>query len=1129
MRTIKYTVSYEKLISRIPAMFAFVRINEQGTPSIVKATDGEQGNYGQIVADLNCPKFPSDKAYYECKDGTLLSLSKGRHSYRTVIDVYYRFVDDIKERLSDEWDERIKTAVKEWEKKKKDNTSADIDSPYRKFEDVLNEEKGITKENGYTEFVKFVEKGVGLVYVGLSEEEGVLDECGTTIKKKYPLAPDYIYLGEVRTFYEKVAKIKKQLDFWKSHTQLCKEDIKHYKMLLREFEMMNGDKLLIALADLITKAETVASYYYDNALSIFIDDKNKDRFYPQLNFKVNLTNTIKDLGMVTPHIQEWVAGKRYYDGDIVYHVDQYGYGITWKCSLQDAVDKSGIQTDEFGREYITGQYDEETELIYFEDGSQTPIDGKTAMSYWIPQSLNLVNRNHRFICSECGRVYEKESPEVCQCGNREFIESKYVNDNSLDGNTVTIKGTCNSHLTSLRKYGEYMNYEDQIEFPSKYKDWLWYYRIGTITNREASYDENGNVAVMYPNSEEDIKREDFYAQGVQAIVNEVNNNGDILVGANIVFQNDDGDILVGEKIVPQDYYAINLAIWGDILTKIEAKNYANGTGEISFEYWIGAHLKAKKGVIITVKNDFTVGGKLYKKGDIIGHTEYEKLTNEGKGKLKFVTAEDFIEGGRFFRRGDTIEQGIYNALNEINKNKVSYDVRISFRNDGKYYTIGQEINREEYETLGARKDNILITVKQDFSDGGTEYKKGSVFTMEEYNKLTENNKYCIEITAREKFVEPQVYRSGLEISPSAYFGLSDKNRSKVIIQVTQDFTVNGFRYNKNDFIQKENYDALTSDEKNNVVFIVMKTFSYTDNNKITEMFASGKQIAKSKYDNLPDALKENVGFKVIENFVHGGKTYNSGDSIEIVDYEMFNGSERLNVKFIPKENITLENTSFNSGDVITTAVYESLSDSDQVNCEVGTEWYSIDDDGNYKYFFKEFEIDTDSVYGKNQGVKYTETYIYNKSEEFDSIWQLVESGRFTSYVEGKYDKGSKYVADENEFRINDKYEFNTDSNVYMYDIKIGDRFKNIPYLRTNFETVVDIKHVDVEETPLIRYDYYSGVNYQPNINTDVYVERGVTQAFEKHIKFSEIKTFADMENYANGGFFVISKENIDLG
>lgn len=1103
MRTIKYTVSHEKLISRIPALFAFVRIDEQGTPLIVKATEGKQGNYGQIVADLNCPKFPSSKSYYECKDGARLMVSAGRHSYRMVIDTYYRFISDIKERLSDEWDKRIKVAVKEWEEKKKRGEAAD--SPYRNFNDVFNEEKGLTKENDYTDFVKFVEEGIGLRYVGLSEEDGNPDNCGADIKKKFPLAPDYIYLGEARTFYEKVAKIKKQMDFLKNHTQLCKDDVKYYEMLVNEYELMNGDKLLEVLEGLINEAEIVAETYYGKAVT---DD------YPRLNFNVNLTNTIKDLGMVTPYIQEWVAGKRYYDGDVVYYVDKYGYGMTWKCSLQDATDKSGIQKDEFGREYITGQYDSGTELIYFEDGSQTPIDGKTAMVYWTPQSLNWVNRNHRFICSECGRVYEKEVPKVCQCGNREFIESKYVNDNSLDAKTITIKGTCKSHLTSLRKYCEYMNSEDQIEFPSKYKDWLWYYRIGTITNREASYDENGNAAVMYPNSEDDVKREDFYAQGVQAIVNEVNDDGSILVGSNIVFQND---------------YAINLATWGDILTKIEANNRSNGVGEITFEYWIGAHLKAKKGVIITVKEDFTVGGKMYKKGDIIGHTEYCKLSDSNKEKIKFTISEDFIEGGTLFRVGDTIEQGIYNNLDEINKNKVSYNVRISFRNDGKYYSVGQAINREEYESLNSRKDNILISAKQNFTNGGTERKKGVVLTMEEYDKLSENDQFNVEITTKEKFVEPQKYKNGIEISPSVYFSLSDKNRECVKIQVMDDFVINGFTYNKNDYVEKDiYYSNLTTDEKNKIIFVVMKTFTYTIN-ETKKVYASGKQFPKSKYEDLSDKLKENISFKVIETFIHGGKKYTNGEEIDIAVYESLNGNERTKVKFIPTEDIILENTSFNEGDVITSAVYDSLNDSEQGKCEVGTEWYSIDDDGNYKYFFKEFDIDTDSPYGKNQGVKYTETYIYNKSEEYDSIWQLVENGKFASYVEGKYDKGSKYVADENEFMVNDKYEFNTDSNVYSYDIKIGNHFKEVPYLRTNFEATVDIKHVDVEETPLIRYDYYNGVNYQPSVNTDVYVERGVTQAFEKHIKFSEIKTFEDMENYANGGFFVISKENIDLG
>ena len=333
-------------------------------------------------------------------------------------------------------------------------------------------------------------------------------------------------------------------------------------------------------------------------------------------------------------------------------------------------------------------------------------------------------------------------------------------------------------------------------------------------------------------------------------------------------------------------------------------------------------------------------------------------------------------------------------------------------------------------------------------------------------------------------------------------------------------------------------------------------------------------------------------------------------------------------------------------------------------------WYSIDDDGNYKYYFKNLRLDKDSKYGKNQGVKYTESYIYYqgntdmealidfingpkmkigdriyghevvsryKSDEYlkgymddnktiienveyevikpflnghyiskgskisyrdykelykqsyevgediteemynqlfeknqkfyekgkstatfiddnkikckpveETIWTLVDRGvyendgknktYFEKYINGEFDKGyePEDVDDEDTnapyyFKLYEKMEFDTSNNLYTYDIKIGNRMKEIPYFRTDYETNVDIRHVDVEKTPLIRYDYYNGVSFQPSINKDVNIERGITQAFEKHIKFSEIKTFEDLENYANGGFFVMSKEDINLG
>lgn len=776
MRTISYKVSYEKMISRLPAMFAYLDIDEQGTCEIVKATNGKQGDYGRIIANVFYNKNIVDKDKneekpfeHECKDGTKLKITNGEKTYRTLIETYYKAIKD-----------------KEWKR----NEDGTYDNP----------------------FLAFMERGIGLKYVGWSEEVSKNEECGVTTMKKFPLAPDYIYLGEAKTLYNKIVQMKKQLIFWEEHTKLCAEDKKYYQRLKEEFEMRNGDKLIDELPKLIEEAEKVATEYlgYTSYINDLGERKNTNL---TLDFNVNLVNTIKDLGLVTPYIEEWVAGKRYYEEDVVYHIDGNGYGMTWYCKPSE----KNAKKDEFGRPYTEGFYEENTELIFFDDGSTITIGGKEieTPTNWIPQSLNWVKRNERFICKKCGRVYEEKKPDACKCGNTDsdyFSNYKYVGKQE---GTKVIEGTCNSHLTSLRRFATYLNRNDEVETPDNYTDWLWYYRKGMVMNREEKYDEMGNLAVMYG-------KESGYADGIEAIINE-------------------GDS-IGDNIIMEGDYAVNLAAWGDVITDISADNDRVDGGTITFTYWLGVHLKAKK-----------------------------------------------------------------------------------------------------------------------------------------------------------------------------------DDRSE------------------------------------------------------------------------------------------------------------------------------------------------------------GVKWYSQDDDGNYKYYFKDFEADTTSPYGANHGVKYTETYIYYKGdpsyeviksfnngeyyEEGDiipydkykelsvddkkkckpveeTIWSLRDSGKekFNAYINGKFDREYKPdgITEEDAdapyyYRLYDKMEFYTGDNIYSYNIRIGNRINKVPFLRTNFTTTVDIKHVDIEERPLIRYDYYNGVSFQPSVNEDVYVERGVTQAFEKHIKFSEIKTFEDLENYANGGFFVISKEDIDLG
>lgn len=899
MRTINYKVSYEKLISRLPALFAFVETDEQGVTSIVKATEGKQGNYGMVVADLTCPSFD-----YTLTNGDKIKITGGSHSYRTIIDAYYMAVKDMKDILSDQWEDKLKKADKDR-------------VPYP----IFNEE--LDKMKIQYPFITFVEIGIGLKYVGLSEE--FEEVCGGNLenKKIYPLAPDYIYLGEARTMYEKVIKIEKQLAFWESHIKVCKDDLKYYEALKEEYAMMHGyDKddetkrpLKEKLEELIAEAEIVAEDYKKLATTP-----------PKLNFNVNLTNTIKDLGMVTPYIQEWIPGKRYYHGDVVYHIDQYGYGMTWKCDIKDIdvdseANKTYVFKDEFGRKYINGQYDEETELIYFEDGNQTIFDKKNPRKYWDAQSLNWVTDsivdNERWKYNNNYIVNTSFDTDDKKYVNGELIDKytyeKVIGDTNknkcslyVPTETVKIKGTVNSHLTSLRRFDSYMNRDEQAEMPDNYKDWLWYYRVGTIVNRETKYDEFGNIAVMYPNNDndEDICKNQLedviYARGIKAITDK-----------------GEGIYDLNEKCEHTDT-VYNLAVWGDVIESISGDNdEETGIGTITFTYWLGAHLMADKDYFI----------------DENGERAWYSIDDDGNYKYYFKNL------------------------------RLDKDSKFG-KNQGVKYT----------ESYIYYQGNTKMEVLRDFHDR-RHYKKDDKIDISTYNNLThkENQSYC-------EPVYEEIEKEGGEID-------------KILVW----------------YVVKQDFDDC--------------------------------------------------------------EVFKRGDTMEFVRYQ-----------------------------ALDIDIHDTKEPENKKKCKPIEETiWTLVARGEYK--------------NDNKGKTYFEKYI---NGEFDKGYEPEDVG--------DEDTNAPYY-----FKLYDKMEFDTANNLYTYNINIGNRIKEVPYLRTDYEVNIDIRHIDVEKTPLIRYDYYNGVNFQPTINRDVNIERGVTQAFEKHIKFSEVKTFEDLENYSNGGFFVMSKENIDLG
>lgn len=867
MRTISYKVSYEKMISRLPAMFAYLDIDEQGTCKIVKAINGKQGDYGRIIANVFLKDewvVKDDYVFiHECKDGTNLKIRKGEKTYRTLIETYYKAIKD-----------------KEWER----NTDGTYKEP----------------------FLAFMERGIGLKYVGLSEEVSENGECGVTTIKKFPLAPDYIYLGEAKTLYNKMIKMKKQVLFWEEHTKLCAEDKKYYQRLKEEFEMRNGDNLITKLAELIEEAEVVATEYLEYTLKPDPSDNNKlIETNLTLDFNVNLVNTIKDLGLVTPYIEEWVAGKRYYEEDVVYHIDGNGYGMTWYCKPSEEDKK-----DEFGRPYTEGFYEENTELIFFDNGSTIRIGGEgiETPKNWIPQTLNWVNRDEQ------------------------------------EGTEVVIEGTCNSHLTSLRRFTTYLNRNDEVETPDNYTDWLWYYRKGLVMNREEKYDEMGNLAVMYDN-------------GVEAIVG--------------------GDNPTNVKL--DNKTVLNLAAWGDVITDITAENNEEyGYGTITFTYWLGVHLKAE--------------------------------------------IDDRSEG-----------------------NKKTYVVKSP--------------------CVGIFDNNYKI-----------QFSRGDIITQEEYDKIKDASEYCeaVKWYSQDDDGNYKYYFKNFEADTTSPYGAN-----------------HGVKYTETYIYYKGNtsYEVITR-------FINGPKYEIGDTVKGYDVVSRYKTTEYLKdYDGDYEEIEEEGEKKYIPKEYEVIKPFINGEYYEEGDIIPYNRYQNLYVLEYDKD------------ETITSEMFDQLSKENKPLCNGTTVSEDFTDDNKKKC----------------------------KPVE-ETIWSLVAKDKFDAYIEGKFDREYKPddMTEEDTdapyyYRLYEKMEFYTGDNIYSYNIRIGNRINKVPFLRTNFTTTVDITHVDIEERPLIRYDYYNGVNFQPSVNEDVYIERGVTQAFEKHIKFSEIKTFEDLENYANGGFFVISKENIDLG
>lgn len=324
-----------------------------------------------------------------------------------------------------------------------------------------------------------------------------------------------------------------------------------------------------------------------------------------------------------------------------------------------------------------------------------------------------------------------------------------------------------------------------------------------------------------------------------------------------------------------------------------------------------------------------------------------------------------------------------------------------------------------------------------------------------------------------------------------------------------------FTYYINAHLRKNDQNAFTID--NNAILDGVKhidTFTYEVGSDLENLIYS----------------QESITIRIYKN----DKNY-----IKINDKQTMNIPYSVYCKEIELKELNLNSAIYNIGDYIVDSKEESVTYYQCIQ-EYNTNYYIEEDKSNFiKNYLTNININKyDSKTTYQYGdifIKDGKLFMYVDDENHQNLFQqkrIIRSKDNDSYI----DYEIRYTLEEyldrkcklNEGKtvkivVNKKYEFSTLDSIENQTIMRYGHNVNFSSIISNYTANIE-KDKDFTTTILYKEDYLTGIHYQPQVESNINVDRGNAAAFEYHIKLAEIKSIQDLENYQNGGFFNIEKQ-----
>ena len=363
------------------------------------------------------------------------------------------------------------------------------------------------------------------------------------------------------------------------------------------------------------------------------------------------------------------------------------------------------------------------------------------------------------------------------------------------------------------------------------------------------------------------------------------------------------------------------------------------------------------------------------------------------------------------------------------------------------------------------------------------------------------------------------------------------------------------------------YNVLTDDIGNNIEGIYDLSQGGIYNHQPPEgavldlIFQVGNTANVDKFSHTKEDIDDVITAKTF-NGASDLRNYFVGDIITDMNFYYKNYADEpvsgtlYTVKLLPSDEIRISGATKN--ETVPASAYTSLSAitfsteekekletdenkifKDDIYCDIT--YYkgatlSRKENSTYNLASKErndvYKIDsasTDTFYYQNYGVEYTETvrfvktnceYYLKKPENMDNtlpskrdnpckhsvsypVWIYVLTQDLTRIDESQYE--SEYSVPLANFRF-DINVFSADTETDTFDLKYK---------------IEMARHNDLQVFPVYREEYRFGIAALENVDSDIYIDRGINAAFEKHLKLGEVTSLEALEQYGNGYFKIM--------